>query len=77
MRLSAEVVRRARLSENLHSLFVQNMTGVVEVFDVKTELNSCELRHAIDGWRKFMSDNQLRFGDLLHFTYVTQQQKIA
>ncbi|MFS7941683.1 putative transcription factor B3-Domain family [Helianthus anomalus] len=76
-RLPAEVVKRAGLSENLHSLFVQNMTGVVEVFDVKTELNSCRLQYAIEGWRKFMSDNQLRFGDLMNITYVTSQLKIV
>ncbi|MFS7948747.1 putative DNA-binding pseudobarrel domain superfamily [Helianthus anomalus] len=39
-------------------------------------LSSCNLRYGIDGWRKFMSDNQLRFGDLLHFTFITSQHKI-
>ncbi|MFS7903548.1 hypothetical protein Hanom_Chr01g00025341 [Helianthus anomalus] len=44
LHLPTEVVRRVGLSKNLHSLYVQNMTRVVEVYDVKTELNSCKLQ---------------------------------
>ncbi|XP_021985841.1 B3 domain-containing protein REM10-like [Helianthus annuus] len=76
-RLPVEVVKRANLANNLHSLSVQNMAGVVEVYDVKMELNGGKLRYAMDDWQKFMSDNKLKFGDMLHFTYVTSQQKIV
>ncbi|XP_021980159.1 uncharacterized protein LOC110876288 [Helianthus annuus] len=68
LRLPAEVARRAGLSLDLHPLKVQNMVGVVEVYDVKLELNELKPRYALDGWRKFMTDNNLRFGDMLHFT---------
>ncbi|XP_022019108.1 uncharacterized protein LOC110919136 [Helianthus annuus] len=60
-RLPAEVARRAGLSLDLHPLKVQNMVGVVEVYDVKLELNELKPRYALDGWRKFMTDNNLRF----------------
>ncbi|KAJ0601492.1 putative DNA-binding pseudobarrel domain superfamily [Helianthus annuus] len=71
LRLPAEVVDRAGLSDNLQPLYVQNMTRDVEVYETKTELNGGALRYAVDGWRKFMADNQLEFGHMLHFTYVT------
>ncbi|KAJ0724822.1 putative transcription factor B3-Domain family [Helianthus annuus] len=71
--LPAEVARRAGLSVDLHPFKVQNMVGVVDVYDVKTELNECKPRYALDGWRKFMTENNLRFGDMLHFTYVSSQ----
>ncbi|MFS8025636.1 putative DNA-binding pseudobarrel domain superfamily [Helianthus anomalus] len=70
-RLPVEVVKRAGLSVNLQPLSVQNMTGDVEVYETNTELNNGRLRYAVDGWRKFMSDNHLEFGHMLHFTYVT------
>ncbi|KAJ0764686.1 putative transcription factor B3-Domain family [Helianthus annuus] len=75
--LPFEVVKRAGLSVNLHSLSVQKITRVVEVYDVKTKLNNRKPRYLMDGWRKFMSDNNLKFGDMLHFTYVASQQKIV
>ncbi|KAJ0505904.1 putative transcription factor B3-Domain family [Helianthus annuus] len=75
--LPVEVARRAGLSIDLHPLKVQNMVGVVEVYDVKSELNELKPRYALDGWRKFMTENNLRFGDMLHFTYVSSQQKIV
>ncbi|MFS7966168.1 putative DNA-binding pseudobarrel domain superfamily [Helianthus anomalus] len=53
------------------------MTGVVEAYDVKTELNDGKPRYALDDWRKFMSDNNMKFGDILHFTYVASQWKIV
>ncbi|KAJ0477963.1 putative transcription factor B3-Domain family [Helianthus annuus] len=77
LRLPVEVINRAGLSDNLQPLSVQNMTGDVEVYETKTELNIGTLRYAIDGWRKFMSDNHLEFGHMLHFTYVTSQKKIV
>ncbi|XP_022004993.1 uncharacterized protein LOC110903148 [Helianthus annuus] len=77
LRLPAEVARRAGLSLDLHPLKVQNMVGVVQVYDVKLELNELKPRYALDGWRKFMTGNNLRFGDMLHFTYVSSQQKIV
>ncbi|MFS7960688.1 putative DNA-binding pseudobarrel domain superfamily [Helianthus anomalus] len=40
-------------------------------------LNGGTLRYAVDGWKKFMADNQLEFGHMLHFTYVTSQKKIV
>ena len=52
------------------------MVGVVEVNDVKSELKDLKPRYALDGWRKFMTENKLRFGDMLHFTYVSSEQKI-
>ncbi|KAM0061217.1 putative transcription factor B3-Domain family [Helianthus debilis subsp. tardiflorus] len=55
---------------------VKNMVGVVDVYDVKTELNDGQPPYALDGWRKFMTVNNLKFGDMLHFTYVSSQQKI-
>ncbi|MFS8004475.1 putative transcription factor B3-Domain family [Helianthus anomalus] len=76
-RLPVEVVKRAGLSEKLQPLSVQNMTGDVEVYETKTDLNEGKLRYAIDGWRKFMTDNDLQFGHMLHFTYVTSQKKIV
>ncbi|XP_022032875.1 B3 domain-containing protein At5g57720 [Helianthus annuus] len=76
-RLPVEVVRRAGLSVDLHPLKVQNMVGVVEVYDVKSELNDLKPRYALDGWRKFMTENKLRFGDMLYFTYVSSEQKIV
>ncbi|XP_021991045.1 replication protein A 70 kDa DNA-binding subunit E-like [Helianthus annuus] len=60
-RLPAEVARRAGLSLDLHPLKVQNMVGVVEVYDVKLELNELKPRYTLDGWRKFMTDNNLRY----------------
>ncbi|KAJ0612170.1 putative transcription factor B3-Domain family [Helianthus annuus] len=77
LRLPVEVVNRAGLSDNLQPLSVQSMTGDVEVYETKAELNSGTLRYAIDGWRKFMADNHLEFGRMLHFTYVTSQKKIV
>ncbi|MFS7984294.1 putative transcription factor B3-Domain family [Helianthus anomalus] len=77
LRLHVEVVNRAGLFDNLEPLYVQNMTGDVEVYETKTELNSGTLRYVVDGWRKFMADNQLEFGQMLHFTYVTSQKKIV
>ncbi|KAM0071462.1 putative transcription factor B3-Domain family [Helianthus debilis subsp. tardiflorus] len=77
LRLPVEVVNRAGLSDNLQPLSVQNMTRDVEVYETKTELNSGTLRYAFDGWRKFMADNHLEFGHMLHFTYVTSQKKIV
>ncbi|XP_035838196.1 uncharacterized protein LOC118485825 [Helianthus annuus] len=76
LRLPVEVARRAGLSVDLHPLKFQNMVGVVEVYDVKLELNDLKPRYALDGWRKFMTENKLRFGDMLHFTYVSSEQKI-
>ncbi|KAF5774943.1 putative transcription factor B3-Domain family [Helianthus annuus] len=76
-RLPAEVARRAGLSLDLHPLKVQNIVGVLEVYDVKSELNGLNPRYGLDGWRKFMTDNNLRFGDMLHFTYVSSQHKIV
>ncbi|MFS7949191.1 putative transcription factor B3-Domain family [Helianthus anomalus] len=77
LRLPIEVVNRAGLSDNLQPLSVQNMIGDVGVYETKTELNSGALHYAIDGWRKFMADNHLEFGHMLHFTYVTSQKKIV
>ncbi|MFS7935046.1 putative transcription factor B3-Domain family [Helianthus anomalus] len=77
LHLPVEVVNRAGLSDNLQDLYVQNMNGYVEAYETKTELNGGKLRYAIDGWRKFMSDNNLEFGHMLHFTYVTSQKKIV
>ncbi|MFS7960830.1 putative transcription factor B3-Domain family [Helianthus anomalus] len=77
LRLPVEVVKRAGLSVNLYSLSVQNITGVMEVYDVKTKLNGGKPRYALDGRRKFMSDNNLKFGDTLYFTYMASQQKIV
>ncbi|KAJ0459228.1 putative transcription factor B3-Domain family [Helianthus annuus] len=77
LRLPVEVVNRACLSDNLQDLYVKNMNGYVEAYETKTELNGGKLRYAIDGWRKFMSDNNLEFGHMLHFTYVTSQKKIV
>ncbi|KAM0008915.1 hypothetical protein Hdeb2414_s0101g00793691 [Helianthus debilis subsp. tardiflorus] len=51
LRLPAEVARRAGLSLDLHPLKVQNMVGVVEVYDVKSELNELNPRYALDGWQ--------------------------
>ncbi|KAJ0883991.1 putative transcription factor B3-Domain family [Helianthus annuus] len=76
-RLPVEVVNRAGLSDRLQPISVQNLNGDVEVYDTKTELNRCTLRYAVDGWRKFMDDNQLQFGHMLHFTFVTSQRKIV
>ncbi|KAJ0739960.1 putative transcription factor B3-Domain family [Helianthus annuus] len=77
LRLPVEVVNRAGLSQILQPISVQNMNGDVEVYETKTELNGGTLRYAVDGWRKFMEDNQLQFGHMLHFTYVTSQRKIV
>ncbi|KAM0029868.1 putative transcription factor B3-Domain family [Helianthus debilis subsp. tardiflorus] len=77
LRLHVEVVNRAGLSQILQPIAVQNMNGDVEVYETKTELNDGTLRYAVDGWRKFMEDNQLQFGHMLHFTYVTSQRKIV
>ncbi|KAM0040997.1 putative transcription factor B3-Domain family [Helianthus debilis subsp. tardiflorus] len=75
--LPVEVVKRAGLSNKLQPLSVQNITGDVEVYETKTELNDGRLHYVIDGWQKFMSDNELEFGHMLHFTYVTSQKKIV
>ncbi|MFS7997411.1 putative transcription factor B3-Domain family [Helianthus anomalus] len=77
LHLPVEVVERAGLSDNLQPLSVQNMTWDIEVYEMKTELNGGTLRYAVDGWRKFMVDNQLEFGHMLHFTYVTSKKKIV
>ncbi|MFS7966868.1 putative transcription factor B3-Domain family [Helianthus anomalus] len=77
VRLPVEVVNRAGLSDNLQPLYVLNMTGDVEIYETKTELNGGTLCYAIDGWRKFIADNQLVFGHMLHFTYVTSKKKIV
>ncbi|MFS7917224.1 putative transcription factor B3-Domain family [Helianthus anomalus] len=77
LRLPIEVVRRACLCVDLHPLKVQNMVGVMDVYDVKAELNKGQPRYALDGWRKFMTENKLKFGDMLHFTYVSSQEKIV
>ncbi|KAM0070306.1 putative transcription factor B3-Domain family [Helianthus debilis subsp. tardiflorus] len=77
LRLTVEVVKRADLSDNLQPLSVENMTEDVEVYETNTELNSGTLCYTVDGWRKFMSDNHLEFGHMLHFTYVTSQKKIV
>ncbi|KAM0056018.1 putative transcription factor B3-Domain family [Helianthus debilis subsp. tardiflorus] len=76
LRLPVEVARRTGLSVDLHPLKVQSMVGVVEVYDVKSELNDLNPRYALDGWQKFMTENKLKFGDMLHFTYVSSEQKI-
>ncbi|KAM0021030.1 putative DNA-binding pseudobarrel domain superfamily [Helianthus debilis subsp. tardiflorus] len=60
--LPVEIVKRAGLSDKLQPLSVQNMTGDVEVYETKTELNDGRLHYVIDGWQKFMSDNELEFG---------------
>ena len=71
------VVNRVGLSESLQPISVQNMNGDVEVYETKTELNGGTLRYAVDGWRKFMEDNQLQFGHMPHFTYLTSLRKIV
>ncbi|MFS7945513.1 putative transcription factor B3-Domain family [Helianthus anomalus] len=70
-RMPANVVRFAGFKNKVHELKVTNMNGKTIDMNLRRQKNGDGVRYAIEGWSMFMKENGLRFGDTLHFTFVS------
>ncbi|XP_022032756.1 B3 domain-containing protein At4g34400-like [Helianthus annuus] len=71
MRMPANVVRFAGFRNKVHELKVTNMNGKTIDMNLRHQKNGDGVRYAIEAWPMFMKENGLRFGDTLHFTFVS------